>query len=99
MDIKGVNINKYFPDVAQVMHRQSTDLKRYAYIILEETCSSNKEKALMPINSLMKETSQTVAIRRGDAIKTLSSIALKEVVLIVDAQLKASLSDMNPYVR
>ena len=52
--IMGKNTSKYFSEVSKLLHKKSATTKRLCHVILSHSFEDSRDKALLPINLLVK---------------------------------------------
>jgi AP-3 complex subunit beta len=75
------------------------EIKKMVYIYLVHYAEVEPEAALLAINTLKKELSNTNQLVRANALRTMSSIRVRIIAQLVGLAVKQASTDSSPYVR
>lgn len=114
MMTRGRDVSSFFPDIIRNIATPSVELKKLSYTFIlhytdhDQTC---RELSMMSVNTFQKDLSDTFARNANDsigsgnpliralAVKTLTSIAVKDVLQIQVFAVRTGMQDRSPYVR
>jgi vesicle coat complex subunit len=85
--------------VAKLVVSPNSEIKKLVYAYLAHYAEMEPEAALLAINTLKKELSNTNQLARANALRTMSSIRVKIISQLVGLAVKKAATDSSPYVR
>lgn len=96
---KGRDVSSLYPSVAKLVVTPNQEIKKMVYIYLVHYAEVEPEAALLAINTLKKELSNTNQLVRANALRTMSSIRVRIIAQLVGLAVKQASTDSSPYVR
>jgi len=96
---KGINMAELFPDVVKLVASQNPEIKRMVYLYLVQYSELEQNAALLAVNILRRNTTDTNQMTRAHALRTISSFRVKMIIPVVVTALVGGVKDSSPYVR
>ena len=99
---KGRDVSDFFPHVVKLVGSHSLEVRKMVYIYLsryadfDPTC---RELALLAINSFQRGLADGEALIRALALRTMTSIRVRDVLQIQIMAVQRCAADTSPYVR
>jgi len=99
---KGRDVSHFYPDVVKNVIVKSVELKKLVYVYLmhytdhDKTC---RELALLSINSFQKDLADSNPLIRALALRTMTSIRVRDIIQLQLMAVQKCASDSSPYVR
>mmetsp|Transcript_26734 Transcript_26734/g.33423 ORF Transcript_26734/g.33423 Transcript_26734/m.33423 type:complete len:799 (-) Transcript_26734:407-2803(-) len=95
----GIDVSRLFTEMIMAIETRDLVVKKMVYLYLCNYAHTKPDMAIMAINTLLRDCSNEDPMVRGLALRSLSSLRLKEVVEYVQEPIRRSLGDVNGYVR
>lgn len=96
---KGRDMQELFADVIKNVATKSVELKKLVYIYLLKYAESQKEIALLSVNTFQKELNDHNELIRGLALRVLCSLNIPEIMPVILISIRKGVNDKSPYVR
>ncbi|KAH9259306.1 hypothetical protein BASA81_002349 [Batrachochytrium salamandrivorans] len=99
---KGTDVSRFFPDVIRNIMTVNFELKKLAYMYVLHYCDHNEQSrstSLLSINAFQRDLSDESELIRGLALRTLTSIRVKDILEVQFLAVQTSCRDPSPYVR
>lgn len=95
----GENVGCLFSSMLRCVKTDDMSLKKLTYLYLVNYSTQEPEQAIMVVNTLIADSSDSNPIIRALAVRTMCRIKLDTVAENMIIPLKQSLKDKDPYVR
>ncbi|ELP94918.1 AP-2 complex subunit beta-1, putative [Entamoeba invadens IP1] len=96
---EGKDVSMLFIDVLKCMQTNKLELKKLVYLYLMNYSRSQPERAILVVNSFVKDSTDTNPLIRALAIRTMGCIRVQTVFEYFLEPLTKCLKDSDPYVR
>ncbi|EKE40346.1 hypothetical protein ENUP19_0191G0009 [Entamoeba nuttalli] len=96
---EGKDVSMLFIDVLKCMQTNKLELKKLVYLYLMNYSRSQPERAILVVNSFVKDSSDPNPLIRALAIRTMGCIRVQNVFEYFIEPLGKCLKDRDPYVR
>lgn len=95
----GRDVSSFFPDVVKCIVTDNPELKSYVYTFILHYAHQKQELALLSINSIRKDCTDSNPRVRANALRAMSGIRVAMVHHLVMMSLKSAVKDSSSYVR
>ncbi|XP_040579652.1 AP-2 complex subunit beta [Lepeophtheirus salmonis] len=95
----GKDVSALFADVANCMQTDNLELKKLVYLYLMNYAKSQPEKAIMVVNTFVRDCEDTNPLIRALAVRTMGCIRVDKITEYLCEPLRKCLKDEDPYVR
>jgi AP-3 complex subunit beta len=96
---KGHNVSEFSPFVIQQLVSTDPLARQLAYVFLNHFAQDDPETAMLAINTFQRSLTDSDPMRRASAVKSLSSIALKDALPAIQDAIIQVIGDASPYVK
>ena len=96
---EGKDVSMLFIDVLNCMQSNKLELKKLVYLYLMNYSRSQPERAILAVNSFVKDASDNNPMIRALAIRTMGCIRVQSVFEYFIDPISKCLKDKDPYVR
>jgi AP-4 complex subunit beta-1 len=95
----GIDVSRLFSEMVMATVTKDLVQKKLVYLFLSHYAQNNTELALLAINTLQKDCVDEDPVVRGLALRTLTSLRVKQIVEYVYTPVANGLADPSAYVR
>lgn len=95
----GKDVSGLFTDVVNCMQTDKIDLKKLVYLYVLNYAKTQPEKAIMAVNSFVKDCTDPNPLIRALAVRTMGCIRVNKITEYLCEPLRQTLNDDDPYVR
>jgi AP-3 complex subunit beta len=99
MYAKGHNVVEFAPFVIQQLASSEAKLRHFAQLYVSQYVADDPETIMLATNTLQRSLTDSDPIIRACALKTVSSIALKDALPAIQDALTRMVGDPSPYVK
>ena len=95
----GIDVSRLFTEMVMAIEIKDVVVKKMVYLYLCHYANTNPELGIMCINTLQRECINEDPMVRGLALRSMTSLGMREILEYVEQPLKKGLADISSYVR